>query len=74
MKITIESTTKIVHLNNVPARVWEGTTEKGIKVHCFITRIAVDENEPRIEEFENELQEQAKPSAEVESIPLRMII
>lgn len=74
MKITVESTTKITHLNGVPARIWEGQTESGIKVHCYITRVAIDKNEPRIEEFQKELQEQKAPSAEVEAIRLRMII
>ena len=40
MKVTLESTTKIVELNGVQARIWEGTTEGGIRVHAFITRIA----------------------------------
>ena len=74
MKIMIESTTKITHLNGVPARVWEGQTESGIRVHCYITRVAIDKDEPRAEEFQKELQEQKVPSAEIEAIPLRMII
>ncbi len=74
MKIRIESTTKIVHLNGVPARIWEGQTESGIKVHCYITRIAIDKDETRIEEFETELKEQKRPSIEIEAIPLRMIL
>ena len=74
MKITIESTTKIVNLNGVPARVWEGKTESGIKVHTFITRIAVDKEEKRIDEFENELQQQRQPSTEIESYPLKIIL
>lgn len=40
MTITIKSTTKMVELNGVPARIWEGETESGIPVHCYITRIA----------------------------------
>jgi hypothetical protein len=48
MKVTIESTSKIVELNGVPARVWEGTTDSGIKVHCFVTRIAIDKDETRM--------------------------
>lgn len=51
MKITIESTDKIVYLNGIPARIWEGETASGICVHCFITRIAVRKDEPRVEEF-----------------------
>jgi hypothetical protein len=80
MKITLQSTTKIVMLKPdilsdvVPARIWEGQTESGIKVHCFITRIAVNKNEPRIHEFENELEEQNPPSAEIESIPSRLVL
>ena len=56
MKITIENTDKIVTLNGVPARIWEGETDSGIRVHCFIPRIAVRRDEARIEEFEQELQ------------------
>ncbi len=58
MKITIESTDKIIMFcpdildEGIPARIWEGETESGIKIHCFITRIAVDRNEPRTKEFE----------------------
>lgn len=74
MKITIESTTKIVELNGVPARIWEGTTESGIKVHCFITRIACDKDEPKIIEFNQELSEQKEPSVEVQIYPLRLIL
>lgn len=73
MKIVLESTTKIVELNGVPARVWEGYTESGIPVHAFITRIAVHKNEDR-QQFEAELQECKVPSADVASIPFRLII
>ena len=34
--MTIESTTKIVALNGIDCRVWEGTTERGVPIHCFI--------------------------------------
>lgn len=75
MKITINSTVKIVNLNGVPARVWEGTTDSGIKLHCFITRIAIDKDESRVEEFEQELQKVATPSVEVqETYSLRLIL
>lgn len=74
MKITIESTTKIVQLNGVPARVWQGKTESGIEVHCFIVRLAIEKNEPRAAEFTNELFHQSDPKPEIEAYPLRMII
>ena len=73
MKIAIESTTKIVHLNGVPARIWEGQTDSGIPIHCFITRVAVH-NDLDHTQFERELQEQRKPSTDVEALPLRMIL
>lgn len=73
MRIAIESTTKIVHLNGVKARVWEGVTESGIPVLCFVTRIAVKDGLDT-SEFEKELQEHRVPSIEAEAIPLRMIL
>jgi acyl-CoA hydrolase len=76
MIITMQNTTKVVEFNGVPARVWEGETDKGVKVHCYVTRVAVDENErPDIlTDFQRELKECNKPSAEVESIPARMVL
>lgn len=73
MKITLESTTKIVELNGVPARVWEGQTEDGIKLHAYVTRVAVNKEQDS-SQFEKELQQHKAPSAEVEAIPLRMIL
>lgn len=80
MKITISPTSKIVTLKpgaletGVQARVWEGETESGIKVICFVTRIACDINEPRTEEFYAELQEVDPPSPAIEAIPNRLIL
>jgi hypothetical protein len=79
MKITIESTSKVVMLkqhgtDSVPARIWEGETESGIKIHCFITRIGVDKKETRIEDFSRELEETREPSPEIQAYPLRMIL
>lgn len=80
MKATIYSTSKIVMIKpsplaeGVPARIWEGMTQSGIKIHCYITRVATDINEPNMEEFEKELQECTPPSAELSIIPSRMIL
>lgn len=84
MKITIESTARIVKLVHegvdVPARVWQGETESGIRVQVYVTRIApeIPESDPRIDaltaEFERDLQRQAKPRPTVQAIPLRMFI
>lgn len=73
MKITINSTTKIVHIDGVPARIWEGQTDNGIPVHCFVTRIAVH-NDQDHSQFVRELQEHQAPSADVQAIPLRLIL
>lgn len=74
MHIQIYSTEKIVTMNGVPARIWEGITDSGIKVHAYVTRIAVDKDEPNTEQFEKELHEHRQPSAEIQTIPLRMIL
>ena len=64
MKVTLESTDKIVELKTatgvVPARLWEGQTETGIPCHAFITRIAVHKDLDA-SQFERELQEQHAP-------------
>lgn len=73
MKLIIENTTKLVELNGVPCRVWEGVTGKGVKVHAFITRVGVD-READAGEFEADLQEQRTPSVEVAAIPARMVL
>jgi hypothetical protein len=82
MKISIESTTKIVQLQvrdvAVPARIWEGQTEDGTPVHCYITRICPSIEEPIpdaiAKKFAAELQECVAPTAAVQTIPLRMIL
>lgn len=84
MKITVESTSKIVTLyvggHEVPARVWQGETQDGTPVQCFITRIApeIPKTDPHIDQltqqFERELQRCADPRPTIEAIPLRMII
>ena len=73
MKITVESTTKVVQLNGIPARVWEGTTSTGIPVHVFITRVAVAEEADQ-GQFQRELQECRPPSVEVAVFPARLLI
>jgi hypothetical protein len=86
MKITIESTDKVIELVTdngdgpaVPARVWEGKTESGIPVVCFVTRIAPVIEEPVPEEIAREfaasLQEQRPPTPAARRVfDLRMIL
>ena len=61
MKMTIESTSKLVVINGVPARVWQGKSERGVPLVCCITRIAVDKDADN-SQFESELQEHAAPT------------
>lgn len=76
MKVTLEPTTKIVDVNGVPARIWEGTTQSGIRVHAYVTRIAVPTDAPAhvLAQFEGELQETRAPSADVAAIPARLVL
>jgi hypothetical protein len=73
MRIEIESTTKIVFLNGVRARIWEGKTESGIPMHCYVTLIAA-QKDLDVSEFEKELEGHRVPSPEIEEMPLRMIL
>jgi hypothetical protein len=73
MKVTLTSTDKIVHLNGVPARIWQGTTENGVELHAYITRVAVV-HDADATEFERDLQECEAPRADLGAIPLRLIL
>ena len=77
MEVTLHNTTKIVELKTdqgvVPARIWEGFTANGIKVHAYVTRIAVATAEDATE-FERDLRECRMPSAEVAAIPARLVL
>lgn len=77
MKITIESTKQVVTLTidgaTVPARLWEGRTESGIPVVCFVTLIRAPHDED-LREFERELEEHRAPSPETRAIPLRFVM
>lgn len=73
MKVCMESTEKIVALNGVPARIWEGHTESGIPVIVYVTRVQVPEDADQ-EQFQRELEEHRPPSPEAVAIPLRLIL
>lgn len=73
MKITIHSTDKLVYLDGVKCRVWEGETESGIKMHAFIPRVAVHDSLDS-SQFENELLECRKPSEYIQALPLVLIL
>lgn len=77
MKVTLESTRKIVKLETpmgtVPARIWEGHTESGIPVHAYITRLGAPAGADHTE-FLRELEEHSAPTPAVDEIPLRLIL
>jgi hypothetical protein len=41
MRITIESTERIIQVNGFDCRVWEGVTEKGVMVQAIMPRLAI---------------------------------
>lgn len=61
MIITIEATDKIIALDGVFVRVWEGETEEGTPCLVFVHRVEVKVEEDQAE-FERELREQLPPS------------
>jgi hypothetical protein len=79
MLITIESTDCITFLSTrlggdeIPARLWEGTTDSGIAVQVLVTRIAVKSFEDTTQ-FEAELRQVRPPSADSDVFPRRLIL
>lgn len=68
MTITLQNTTKVVMLDGIPARIWEGRTASGIEVHAFIVRVAAPA-EADTSQFEAELESTAPPSEAVAAYP-----
>jgi hypothetical protein len=69
MKVTLESTSKIVTLatpdGSVPTRIWEGVTEKGLPVYAHLAHLrAVNLNQDWLlkEEQGDEAQAHREPS------------
>lgn len=73
MIVELHNTTKIVDINGVPARVWEGHTANGVPVVALITRIAA-ERYADLEEFDRDLEQATPPSPDVAAWPARMVI
>lgn len=72
MKIELESTSTLVHLDGVQCRVWEGKTACGVPIVAFIPRVACKREEDN-GELERELIEKDVPRAR-EAWPLRMVL
>ena len=73
MIVTLTSTSKVVTLDGVDCRIWEGVTSKGIPCHAFIPRIAGRSDDDALE-FDADLKEQAKPTPEVDAYPRCLIL
>lgn len=73
MKLTIEPTKQVIELNGHQARVWEGTDERGTRVYLFVSRVAVNADEPPEAHaaFERDLVEQREPTV---TWPMRLLI
>lgn len=64
MKATIESTDRVVKLENgAHARVWESVSESGVPFVAYISRVQV-KTEIQQDEFERDLQEHKRPEPE----------
>jgi hypothetical protein len=73
MRVTMQSTTRLVEIDGVPARVWEGETDSGIPVAVLVTSIAVPPGHDTAQ-FERELIECARPTPlGAEPWPARMV-
>lgn len=72
VRIQIESTSTITQIDGVECRVWEGHTERGVKVMVMVHRIAVHNDNPAEQEtFAKELREELPPGI---IVPLRHAI
>jgi len=66
MKLELENTDRMVEVNGVPARIWEGRTASGIPVAALIVQIAVHRDQDQ-SPFQAELLETKPPSAMAEA-------
>ena len=55
MKVQLESTDRIIRVDNSDCRLWSGTTEDGIKCHAFIRIIGVHKDD-NAAEFDRDLE------------------
>ncbi len=72
MTIIIHSTDAFSEINGTRTRIWEGKTEAGTPIHCFIALIGVEKTHDQAG-FERELEE-TQPTACQVAFPLRMVI
>lgn len=79
MKLVLESTdtltTITINGREVPARIWQGTTEKGVPCHAYITRISCHKDLDN-GEFERELREEphTRIREDLQGLDLRLFL
>jgi hypothetical protein len=74
MLIILKNTDKLIDVNGIQSRLWEGKTDTGIFVSCLIIRIAVEAKEDQTE-FDRELIECRPPSpAADQAFPVRLVV
>lgn len=74
MKVTLESTDRLISVNGVPGRIWQGDTDSGIPVVALISLVGVRNGNPT-EQFEKELREHVRPNKDaVEAFDPRTIL
>ncbi len=73
MRLAAESTTKLVTMNGMAMRIWEAETERGVPCHLYVALVAVPEDRDQ-SQFDAELLASRAPSAEVEAIPLVLLL
>lgn len=61
MRLTIEATDQLTHLDGVPCRVWKAKTAAGVDCFVFVHRIAALKSADTTE-FDCALKEQLPPS------------
>lgn len=73
MNVTLESTTKIITVGGLSARVWEGKSDSGIEVTALIFRLAIN-NESDSSAFDRELEQCRAPKPDTYLWPDKIIL
>lgn len=71
MTITITNTPKVVELDGVHCTLWEGKSDTGLDVHCFVALIAVEGN--NTDQLKQELRQYKLPSKNTEAYGLKLL-
>lgn len=60
MRMTIKSTSRIVRLDGVECRAWQGITDRAVRVTLYVARVEVDDSQD-CSELDDELVETKPP-------------